>query len=64
MSGKGELIASYSLEKGVDPYIATAIILQETDPLENIVVISHVILIQAIMYLCVYLEMYHHLCLK
>lgn len=30
MSGKGELIASYSLEKGVDPYIATAIILQET----------------------------------
>lgn len=30
ISGKGELIASYSLEKGVDPYMATAIILQET----------------------------------
>ena len=30
MSGKGELIASYSLEKGVDPYLATAIILLET----------------------------------
>lgn len=30
LSGKGELIASYSLEKGVDPYIATAIMLQET----------------------------------
>ena len=28
--GKGYLIASYSLEKGVDPYMATAIILQET----------------------------------
>lgn len=27
---KGYLIASYSLEKGVDPYMATAIILQET----------------------------------
>lgn len=30
LSGKGKLIASYSLEKGVDPYVATAIILQET----------------------------------
>lgn len=30
ISGKGYLIASYSLEKGVDPYMATAIILQET----------------------------------
>ncbi len=30
MSGKGSLIASYSLEKGVDPYLATAIILLET----------------------------------
>lgn len=30
VSGKGELIATYSLEKGVDPYIATAIILHET----------------------------------
>ena len=30
MSGKGELIASYALEKGVDPYLATAIILLET----------------------------------
>ena len=30
ISGKGNLIASYSLEKGVDPYMATAIILQET----------------------------------
>ena len=30
MSGKGYLIASYALEKGVDPYMATAIILQET----------------------------------
>lgn len=30
MSGKGYLIASYSLEHGVDPYIATAIILLET----------------------------------
>ena len=28
--GKGELIATYSLEKNVDPYMATAIILQET----------------------------------
>ena len=30
ISNKGYLIASYSLEKGVDPYMATAIILQET----------------------------------
>lgn len=30
MSGKGELVASYALEKGVDPYMATAIILLET----------------------------------
>lgn len=30
MSGKGELIASYALQKGVDPYIATSIILLET----------------------------------
>lgn len=30
LTGKGNLIASYSLEKGVDPYMATAIILQET----------------------------------
>ena len=30
LAGKGSLIASYSLEKGVDPYIATAIMLQET----------------------------------
>ena len=30
ISGKGNLIASYSLEKGVDPYMATAIILHET----------------------------------
>lgn len=30
MSGKGSLIASYALEKGVDPYMATAIILLET----------------------------------
>ena len=30
ISGKGYLIASYSLEKGVDPYMATAIMLQET----------------------------------
>ena len=30
ISGKGYLIASYSLEKGVDPYLSTAIILQET----------------------------------
>ena len=30
LSGKGELLASYALEKGVDPYLATAIILLET----------------------------------
>ena len=30
MSGKGELVASYALEKGIDPYLATAIILLET----------------------------------
>lgn len=30
ISGKGELIASYSLEHNVDPYMATAIILHET----------------------------------
>lgn len=30
ISGKGYLIASHSLEMGVDPYMATAIILQET----------------------------------
>lgn len=30
ISGKGYLIASYSLEKGVDPYMAEAIILEET----------------------------------
>ncbi len=30
LSGKGNLIATYSLEKGVDPYVATAIMLQET----------------------------------
>lgn len=30
MSGKGRLIAGYSLQNGVDPYMATAIILQET----------------------------------
>lgn len=30
ISGKGYLIASYSLEKGVDPYMATAIMLHET----------------------------------
>ena len=30
ISGKGYLIASHSIEKGVDPYMATAIILQET----------------------------------
>ena len=30
ISGKGYLIASHSLELGVDPYMATAIILQET----------------------------------
>ena len=30
LQGKGNLIASYSLEKGVDPYVALAIILHET----------------------------------
>ncbi|MBO5183046.1 MAG: glucosaminidase domain-containing protein [Bacilli bacterium] len=30
ISGKGELLASYSLEKGVDPYIALSIMLLET----------------------------------
>ena len=30
LSGKGELIASYSLSKGVDPYVATAIMIHET----------------------------------
>lgn len=30
ITDKGYLIASYSLERGVDPYMATAIILQET----------------------------------
>ena len=30
IKGKGNLITSYSIEKGVDPYMATAIILQET----------------------------------
>ena len=30
VSGKGYLIASYSLEMGVDPYLATAIMLHET----------------------------------
>ena len=30
ISGKGNLIASHSLEMGVDPYMATAIILHET----------------------------------
>ncbi|MDO4962964.1 MAG: hypothetical protein Q4E75_02535 [bacterium] len=30
IADKGYLIASYSLERGVDPYMATAIILQET----------------------------------
>lgn len=30
IEGKGYLIASYSLEKGVDPYMATAIMLHET----------------------------------
>ena len=30
IAGQGELIASYCIEKGVDPYIATAIILHET----------------------------------
>ncbi len=30
LSGKGNLIATYSLSKGVDPYVATAIMLHET----------------------------------
>ena len=30
IANKGDLIASYSLEKGVDPYLATAIMLHET----------------------------------
>ena len=30
LEGKGELLASYSLEKGVDPYIALSIILLES----------------------------------
>lgn len=30
LSNKGELIANYSLKKGVDPVVATAIMLQET----------------------------------
>lgn len=30
LTGQGYFIASYSLEKGVDPYLATAIILHET----------------------------------
>lgn len=30
ISGKGELIAGYCIEKGIDPYLATAIILHET----------------------------------
>lgn len=30
LTGKGDLIANYSIQKGVDPYLATAIILQET----------------------------------
>lgn len=30
ISGKGELLASYSLEKGVDPYLALSIMLLET----------------------------------
>lgn len=30
LSGKGELLASYSLEKGVDPYVALSIILLES----------------------------------
>ena len=30
LAGKGELIASYSLSKGVDPYVATAIMIHET----------------------------------
>lgn len=30
LSGYGALVASYSLEKGIDPYLATAIMLHET----------------------------------
>ena len=30
LAGKGELVASYCLEKGVDPYLATAIMILET----------------------------------
>ena len=30
VSGKGNLIATHSLEMGVDPYVATAILLHET----------------------------------
>lgn len=30
LAGKGEYIASYSIERGVDPYLATAIMLHET----------------------------------
>lgn len=30
VAGKGSLIASYCLQKGVDPYVATAILLHET----------------------------------
>ena len=30
IAGKGELLASYSLEKGVDPYVALSIILLES----------------------------------
>lgn len=30
LAGKGELVASYCLEKGVDPYVATAIMIHET----------------------------------
>lgn len=30
LAGKGELYASYSLEKGVDPYLAVAISMEET----------------------------------
>ena len=30
LAGKGELVASYSLSKGVDPYVATAIMIHET----------------------------------
>ena len=30
IAGKGELIASYCIEKGVDPYVAVAIMMHET----------------------------------